>query len=67
MTPNKGLQVQEAKDLIALRNKLLNIKVGGGGGVNISALETLVQPKRAPLMCSKYNIQGHIRTRCPNC
>jgi hypothetical protein len=29
MSPNNGLQVLEARDLIALRNKQLNIDTGG--------------------------------------
>jgi hypothetical protein len=66
MIPNKGLQVQEARDPITLKNQQLNDEVGSGGELSISASETLARPNRAPSTCSACNIQGHIRTRCPN-
>ena len=66
MTPNEGLQVSEARELIALRNQLLNEQ---GGNVSSSiggAPDNLNRPKRAPPTCSICHIQGHIRTQCPN-
>lgn len=63
MTPTTGLSIQEGRDLILLRNELLNKEEGGTG---TSAPETLDRPKRAPPTCSECNIQGHTRVRCPN-
>jgi hypothetical protein len=48
MTPNEGLQVSEARDLITLRNKLLNQQGGGQGSSTTGALGDLNRPKRAP-------------------
>jgi hypothetical protein len=65
MAPVQGLQVQEARDLIALRNEQLNQEDGGDVGAITFTSETLPPRKRAPPTCSECNIQGHIRTRCP--
>jgi hypothetical protein len=66
MAPVQGLQVREARDLIALRNEQLN-QEGGGGEEADQATPPILEPrKRAPPTCSECNIQGHIRTRCPN-
>jgi hypothetical protein len=62
MTPNKGLSIQEARELITLRNKRLNQE---GGPSNSSTLITSIAPKQAPPTCSNYHIQGHTRTSCP--
>jgi hypothetical protein len=66
MAPVQGLQVQEARVLIALRNEQLNQEGGGGKEANQATPLTLEPQKRAPPTCSECNIQGHIRTRCPN-
>jgi hypothetical protein len=66
MTPNEGLQVSEARDLIMLRNELLDKQGSGPGSSTTGALGDLNRPKRAPPTCSECNVQGHIRTRCPN-
>jgi hypothetical protein len=66
MAPVQGLQVQEARDLISLRNEQLNQEDGGGKEADQTTLLTLEPRKRAPPTCSECNIQGHIRTRCPN-
>jgi hypothetical protein len=66
MTPNQGLQVQEARDAIASRNKKLNEQGGGIDFSTESAMEPLQPPKRAPPTCSDCHIQGHTRTSCPN-
>jgi hypothetical protein len=63
MTPNQGLQVAEARDLIALRNNALNEQAGA---LSSSALGPSAPPKRAPPTCSECNTRGHTRTRCPN-
>jgi hypothetical protein len=59
ISPIAGLQVQEARDLISLKNKQLEDLVGGP---STFTLEPLVAQKRAPPTCSKCRIQGHIRT-----
>lgn len=64
MTPITGLSIQEGRDLILLRNELLNKEEGGTG---TSAPETLDRPKRALPTYSECNIQGYTRVRCPNC
>ncbi|CEL00931.1 hypothetical protein ASPCAL00523 [Aspergillus calidoustus] len=66
MAPVQGLQVQEARDLITLRNEQSNNIDGGGGEAIETTPITLAPRKRAPPTCSECNIQGHIRTRCPN-
>jgi hypothetical protein len=66
MVPVQGLQVQEARDLISLRNKQLNQEEGGGEDADQTPPPTLAPPKRAPPKCSECGIRGHIRTRCPN-
>jgi hypothetical protein len=66
MAPVQGLQVSEARDLIALRNEQLNNIEAGGGEASEPTLTTLAPPKRAPPTCSNCHIQGHIRTGCPN-
>jgi hypothetical protein len=63
MSPNQGLQVSEARDLIALRNDALNDQAGGPSS---STLEASAPRKRAPPVCSECGVRGHIRTRCPN-
>jgi hypothetical protein len=63
MTPNQGLQVAEARDLIALRNDALNKQAGASSS---SALGPLAPPKWAPPTCSECNTKGYTRTRCPN-
>jgi hypothetical protein len=65
MSPNRGLQVQEARDLIALRNEQLGEQ---GGGLDLATSSTSgpsTTRKRAPPTCSECHIQGHIRTSCP--
>jgi hypothetical protein len=60
MSPNRGLQVQEARDLIMLRNEQLGEQ---GGGLNLATSSTpgtLTTRKRAPPTCSTCHIQGHI-------
>jgi hypothetical protein len=64
--PSKGLQVSEARDLIMLRNEPLNQQGGSPGSSTTGASGDLNRPKRAPPTCLECNIQGHIRTRCPN-
>jgi hypothetical protein len=66
MAPVQGLQVQDARDLIALRNEQLNQEGGGGKEADQATPPTLEPRKRAPPTCSECNIQGHTRTRCPN-
>jgi hypothetical protein len=63
MSPCDGLQIQEARDLISLRNEQLNIEEGGPSS---STSQPSKPRKRAPPRCSKCGIQGHIRTQCPN-
>jgi hypothetical protein len=63
MTPNEGLQVSEARDLIALRNEQLNVNEAP---LSSSTLEASAPRKRAPPKCSECGVRGHIRTRCPN-
>jgi DnaJ-class molecular chaperone len=63
MTPNQGLQVTEARDLIALRNNALNKQARASSS---STLGPSAPPKQAPPTCSKCNTKGHTRTRCPN-
>jgi hypothetical protein len=63
ISPNNGLQVSEARDLITLRNKQLNIDTGGPSS---STPQPSGPRKRAPPKCSECGIQGHIRTQCPN-
>jgi hypothetical protein len=62
----QGLQVQEARDLISLRNEQLNQEDGGGEEADQTTPPTLEPRKRAPPTCSECDIQGHTRTRCPN-
>jgi 7-keto-8-aminopelargonate synthetase-like enzyme len=59
MTPNEGLSIQEARDLIQARNEQ-----GGGASIDSSPLP-LEPPKRAPPRCTNCFIVGHTRTRCP--
>jgi hypothetical protein len=66
MTPNKSLQVSEARDLIALRNEQLNKQEEGQSCSAQATPGPLAPPKRAPPRCSYYNILGHTRTRCPD-
>jgi hypothetical protein len=66
MAPVQGLQVQEARDLISLRNGQLNEEGGGGEEADQTTPPTLVRRKRSPPTCSECNIQGHLRTSCPN-
>jgi hypothetical protein len=63
LSPADGLAIQEARDLILLRNGLLEEE---GGGSSSSTLLTLEPRKRAPPRCSDCHIIGHTRTRCPN-
>ncbi|CEL10571.1 hypothetical protein ASPCAL13688 [Aspergillus calidoustus] len=63
MSPIAGLQVQEARDLITLRNEQLNVDEGGHSSSTPLASGAR---KRAPPRCSECGIQGHIRTGCPN-
>jgi hypothetical protein len=63
MTPTNGLSVQEARDLISLRNTQLDAR---GGVTDTSAPQPSNGQKRAPPTCSDCNIQGHRRTACPN-
>ncbi|KKA22460.1 Transposase [Rasamsonia emersonii CBS 393.64] len=62
MSPNQGLSVQEARDLIHQRNEqgdeIQEIAMG-------SASLPSNAPRRAPPTCSNCHIQGHIRTGCP--
>jgi hypothetical protein len=62
MTPNEGLCIQEARELIQTRNEQGNEI--GGSSVDSAPLP-LEPPKRAPPRCSNCFIIGHIRTRCP--
>jgi hypothetical protein len=62
MTPNEGLCIQEARDLIQTRNKQGNVI--GGSSIDSAPLP-LGLPKCAPPRCSNCFIIGHIRTRCP--
>jgi hypothetical protein len=66
MAPVQGLQVQEARDFYSLRNEQLNQEGSAGKEADQAPLLTLEPQKRAPPICSECNIQGHIRTRCPN-
>jgi hypothetical protein len=66
MTPTNGLQVQEARDLITLRNEQMNEPRGVPSTADVSGADILERPKRAPPKCSECGIRGHIRTRCPN-
>jgi hypothetical protein len=66
MSPIQGLQVQEARDLILLRNEQLNQEDGGGKEEDLTTPLTLAPRKRAPPTCSECRIQGHIRIQCPN-
>jgi hypothetical protein len=59
MTPNKGLSIQEARDLIQARNEQGNEVEGS------STPLYLEPPKRAPPRCTNCFIVGHARTRCP--
>jgi hypothetical protein len=59
MTPNEGLCVQEARDLIQARTEQ-DIEVEGP-----STPLHLEPPKCAPPRCSNCFIVGHTRTRCP--
>jgi hypothetical protein len=66
IAPTQGLQVQEARDLITLRNMQPNQEDGSGKQANITTPPTLGPLKRAP-KCFECGIQGHTRIRCPNC
>jgi hypothetical protein len=62
MAPNKGLCVQEARDLIQARNEQGNEVEG----LSIDSTHLpLEPPKRAPPRCTNCFIIGHTRTRCP--
>ena len=63
ITPIHGISVQEARDLILLRNEQLEAE---GGGASRSAIPTSTAPKRALPTCSECNIKGHTRIRCPS-
>ena len=63
ITPIEGLSFQEARDLISLRNKQLEVE---GDSTGRSALPTSTILKRAPLIYSECNIKGHTRRGCPN-
>jgi hypothetical protein len=67
MTPTTGLSVQEARDLMLLRNNQLEACGGDSGPPGNSTRQTLDRPKRAPPTCLDCHIKGHTRTRCPNC
>lgn len=62
MIPNKGLSVQEGRDLITWGLKQKNEK---DGQPSSSIPTTSAVPRRAPPTCSECHIQGHIRTNCP--
>jgi hypothetical protein len=66
MAPTRGLEVQEARELIALRNELFNKEESGGEEPPITAPETFVHLKRAPPTCSECNFQGNKSAKCPN-
>jgi hypothetical protein len=59
ITPNEGLCIQEARDLIQARNER-----DGGSSIDSAPLP-LEPPKRAPPRCSNCFIIGHTRVRCP--
>jgi hypothetical protein len=59
MTPNEGLSIQEARDLIQARGNAIR-----GPSVDSAPLP-LEPPKRAPPRCTNCFIIGHTRTRCP--
>jgi hypothetical protein len=59
MTPDEGLSIQEARDLIAQRNQHLNDE---GGPSTSSTPITSIAPRRAPPTCSECHIKGHTRT-----
>ena len=63
ITPIHGISVQEARDLILLRNEQLEAE---RGGASRSAIPTSTAPKRALPTCSECNIKGHTRIRCPS-
>jgi hypothetical protein len=65
MTPNQGLAVQEARDLISQRNDRLNAEGGPSNSSSTSAPLTSTAPRRAPPTCSNCHIQGHNRVSCP--
>jgi hypothetical protein len=59
MTPNEGLCIQEARDLIQARNE-------EDGGVSIDSAPLPLEPtKRAPPRCSNCFTIRHTRVRCP--
>jgi hypothetical protein len=58
--------VQEARDLISLRNEQLNQEDGGGKEADQTTPPSLEPRKRAPPKYSECGTRGHIRTRCPN-
>jgi hypothetical protein len=58
MAPVQGLQVQEARDLISLRNEQLNQEDGSGEEADQTTPPTLEPRKRAPPTCSECNFQG---------
>jgi hypothetical protein len=62
MTPNEGLCIQEARDLIQAGNERNN-EVGGPSASSMPL--HLEPPKRAPPRCSNCFIIGHTRVRCP--
>jgi hypothetical protein len=57
MSPISGLQVQEARVLISLRNGRLNQQGHGSKEANQTTPTTLVAPRRAPPTCSECNIR----------
>jgi hypothetical protein len=61
MTPNEGLSIQEARDLIQARTEQDN--EAGGTSVDSARLH-LEPPKRAPPRCSNCFIIGHTRSSC---
>lgn len=63
MAPTDGLSVQEARDLISLRNMQPEVEEGPSTS---SAPPTSERRKRAPPKCTACGTIGHIRTRCPN-
>jgi hypothetical protein len=66
MAPTQGFEVQEARELIALRNELFNKEGSGGEEPPLTAPETFVPLKRAPPTCFECNFQGNKRAKCLN-
>jgi hypothetical protein len=62
MTPNEGLCIQDARDLIQARNEQGNEI----GGLSVDSAPLHLEPlKRAPPRCSNCFIIGNTRTKCP--